>query len=340
MIIVDAVKKVYETKEKRGWFRSEKKQVEAVKRLSMELHQGEIVGLLGLNGAGKTTTIKMISTLLEPTEGSITVDGLDIISHRKQIQERINMIAGGERMLYMRLTGRENLHYFGRLYGLSDSEIKERVEYLLDEVGLNEAKDTPVERYSKGMKQRLQIARGLINQPNYLLLDEPTLGLDAPIARHLRQLIRKLAKEQGRGILLTSHYLQEVEELCDRVYVINKGELILCDSPAEVIRKTAGYQTIQIDLTGWEDRRKHQLCHLFQLSEETVIADKNIDDLTRLQIKTPQAEQMVSKLLSWFIQQGLQVNHFTIQKPSLEDAIIMLSEGGVYSETNLENLSS
>ncbi|MGC5325453.1 ABC transporter ATP-binding protein [Brevibacillus sp. SYSU BS000544] len=340
MINVDAVRKVYETKEKRGWFRSEKKQVEAVKKLSMELHQGEIVGLLGLNGAGKTTTIKMISTLLEPTEGSITVDGLDIISHRKQIQERINMIAGGERMLYMRLTGRENLHYFGRLYGLNDSEIKERVEYLLDEVGLNEAKDTPVERYSKGMKQRLQIARGLINQPDYLLLDEPTLGLDAPIARHLRQLIRKLAKEQGRGILLTSHYLQEVEELCDRVYVINKGELILCDSPAEVIRKTAGYQTIQIDVTGWEDRRKHQLCHLFHLSEEAVIADKNTDDLTRLQIKTPQAEQLVSKLLSWFIQQGLQVIHFTIQKPSLEDAIIMLSEGGVRNETVLENLSS
>lgn len=340
MIIVDAVRKVYETKEKRGWFRSEKKQVEAVKKLSMELHQGEIVGLLGLNGAGKTTTIKMISTLLEPTEGSITVDGLDIISHRKQIQERINMIAGGERMLYMRLTGRENLHYFGRLYALNDSEIRERVEYLLDEVGLNEAKDTPVERYSKGMKQRLQIARGLINQPDYLLLDEPTLGLDAPIARHLRQLIRKLAKEQGRGILLTSHYLQEVEELCDRVYVINKGELILCDSPAEVIRKTAGYQTIQIDVTGWEDRRKHQLCHLFHLSEEAVIADKNTDDLTRLQIKTPQAEQMVSKLLSWFIQQGLQVIHFTIQKPSLEDAIIMLSEGGLHSETVLENLSS
>lgn len=151
-------------------------------------------------------------------------------------------------MLYWRLTGRENLQYFGKLYGLSASKIRVESDRLLTEVGLTEAADQPVEQYSKGMKQRLQIARGLINDPQYLFLDEPTLGLDAPIARQLRSTVRQLAKEQGKGILLTSHYLQEVEELCDRVYVLNRGELLLCDKPEAIVRQVAGSQTAHLDV--------------------------------------------------------------------------------------------
>ncbi|MCK9905902.1 ABC transporter ATP-binding protein, partial [Frankia sp. Cpl3] len=170
---------------------------------SFQMAPGKIVGLLGINGAGKTTTIKMCTTLLEPTSGSITVDGLDVVKQDRQIKAIVNMIAGGERMLYWRLTGRENLVYFGSLYGLSGSSLHARISQLLKQVGLEEAADTPVERYSKGMKQRLQIARGLINDPKYIFLDEPTLGLDAPIARHLRQYVKELAQQQGKSILLT-----------------------------------------------------------------------------------------------------------------------------------------
>lgn len=154
----------------------------AVKSLSLDIAAGEIVGLLGLNGAGKTTTIRMLSTLLEPTSGSIEVDGMLLHKNRQAIQQKVNMIAGGERMLYWRLTGRENLEYFSKLYGMNSPQIAREAERLLEEVGLTQAADQPVEQYSKGMKQRLQIARGLINDPQYLFLDEPTLGLDAPIA--------------------------------------------------------------------------------------------------------------------------------------------------------------
>jgi ABC-2 type transport system ATP-binding protein len=137
------------------------------------------------------------------------------------------MIAGGERMIYWRLTAKENLEYFGRLYNIPKGLLRERMEQLLGYVGLQEKEDTPVEQYSKGMKQRLQIARGLINDPKYIFMDEPTLGLDAPIARELRAFTRKLAKEQQKGILLTSHYIHEIEELCDYVYIIDKGKKLM-----------------------------------------------------------------------------------------------------------------
>ncbi len=236
MLIVDQVSKVYKTKVKKGLLRSKWNEVRAVDQLSFELKPGQILGLLGINGAGKTTTIKMCSTLLQPTSGRIEVDGLDSVKDDIRIKGLVNMIAGGERMLYWRLTGRENLEYFASLYGLNNSQTKEQIKKLLHDVELEEAADVPVERYSKGMKQRLQIARGLINDPKYIFLDEPTLGLDAPIAKHLRQYVKKMAREQGKAILLTSHYMQEVEELCDEVLIIDKGKLIAHDSPENLAR--------------------------------------------------------------------------------------------------------
>lgn len=140
--------------------------------------------------------------------------------------ERINVISGGERNLYWRLTATENLQYFGSLYGLSGKELSERIRALLELVGITEAADTPVERYSKGMKQRLQIARGLINDPEYIFLDEPTLGLDIVIAKEIRKVVSELAEKENKGVLLTTHYISEAEELCDYIYVLDKGEII------------------------------------------------------------------------------------------------------------------
>ncbi len=226
MIKINNVSKIYETKEGKNPFKKVKVRKTAVDKLNMQIEKGKIIGLLGVNGAGKTTTIKMISTLLEPTFGEITIDEEDAVKDRMRIKKRVNMIAGGERMIYWRLSGRENLKYFGQLYGIEKKVLESRIDELVKLVGLENSIDIPVERYSKGMKQRLQIARGMINDPDYLLLDEPTLGLDAPIAKEIRTYIRKLADEKGKGILLTSHYIPEVEALCDYIYVLHEGKLL------------------------------------------------------------------------------------------------------------------
>ena len=193
-------------KEKSGLFGSKQKRViHAVKDISLEIPQEKIIGVLGINGAGKTTTIRMLASIIAPTSGSLTMNGVDAVKNHLWIKERINVISGGERNLYWRLTAKENLRYFGSLYGLSGDDLNKRIAYLLRTVGLEEAANVPVERYSKGMKQRLQIARGLINDPIYLFMDEPTLGLDIVIAKEIRNLVSDLAHKEGRGILLTTH---------------------------------------------------------------------------------------------------------------------------------------
>ncbi|MNL96591.1 Daunorubicin/doxorubicin resistance ATP-binding protein DrrA [compost metagenome] len=340
MIHMQDVSKTYVAKERLSRFRTRKVVTEAVKSLSLSIEPGQITGLLGLNGAGKTTTIRMLSTLLDPTKGHIEVDGLDMRTSRKAIQRKINMIAGGERMLYWRLTGRENLQYFGALYDLDSRLLKLRSDELLKEVGLSDAADRPVEQYSKGMKQRLQIARGLINDPDYLFLDEPTLGLDAPIARQLRSMVHRLAREQGKGILLTSHYLQEVEELCDTVYVLNRGSLIMCDTPERITTQVAGLQTAHFQLEGWRDEllpALHDYLHteigldardLSDLRLSGSAAEPGQDEGVRLSLKSRSADKLIAGLLPWTATHGVKVLSFTAEKPGLEDAIILLSEGG------------
>ncbi|MCU0097489.1 ABC transporter ATP-binding protein [Bacillus sp. OR9] len=191
MLVATNLSKQFVYKESKGLF---KKIIvkNAVNDVSLKIESGKIVGLIGVNGAGKTTTIKMLASLIKPSTGEILIDNLDIIKEHKKAKRIINLISGGERNIYWRLTAQENLEYFGALYGIPKDVLNQRIETILEMVGLTESKDIPVERYSKGMKQRLQIARGLINDPKYIFLDEPTLGLDINIAKELRLYIRKL----------------------------------------------------------------------------------------------------------------------------------------------------
>ena len=216
------LKKVYKTKEN---------EIAAVNGLNMKVEKGQIVGLLGMNGAGKTTTIKMLTTLLKPTSGKIVYDGIDSEKNLESIKRKINVISGGDRGLYDRLTGMENLDYFGALYGVKDRQYKES---LLEKVGLSHAATQPVEQYSKGMKQRLKIAKGLLNNPDYLFLDEPTVGLDIIVSHDFREEINKMAHVDNKGIVLTTHYIAEAEELCDYLYVIDHGMCIASGTIAEL----------------------------------------------------------------------------------------------------------
>ena len=236
MLIAKNLYKSFSVKEG-GLFSRKFKTIEAVRDVSIEIPEGKIVGLIGVNGAEKTTTIKMLSALLEPTAGSVFIDELDAVTHHIKAKERINLITGGERSLYWRLSARENLRYFGSLYNLPTKVLLPRIEELISLVSLTEFADVAVEKYSKGMKQRLQIARGLINDPKYIFLDEPTLGLDVVIANEFRTHIKMLAKERNKGVLLTTHYISEAEELCDYLYIIHDGAIIAQGKVEEIKRR-------------------------------------------------------------------------------------------------------
>lgn len=234
MYIAKNLYKTYYVKKKKGFnFFTKAEPIFAVQDVSLNIEKGKIIGLLGINGAGKTTTIKMLSTMISPTQGQITVDGVNAVENDIDIKKKINVISGGERNIYWRLSAWENLEYFGSLYGLYGKTLTDRINNILNIVQLTDAKDLPVERYSKGMKQRLQIARGLINSPDYIFLDEPTLGLDVMIAHELRNYIKKLSFN-GKGILLTTHYMKEAEELCDYIYIIDNGRIIYEGTPNKI----------------------------------------------------------------------------------------------------------
>jgi ABC-2 type transport system ATP-binding protein len=229
---------------KKGWLRKSREIVHAVDNISFTVEKGEIFGLLGQNGAGKTTTIKMMITLLAPTKGTCKVLGFHTFGEEKQIRTRINFIFGGEMGVYRRLSARDNLRYFANLYHIDYKVAQVRIDELLELVDLKEKANLLVETYSKGMIQRLQIARGLLNDPEILFMDEPTVGLDPLGAKMLKDIIRK-QKEQGRTVVLTTHYMYEADELCDRIAIINKGKLIALDTPENIKANTRHSETLE-----------------------------------------------------------------------------------------------
>ncbi len=208
-----------------GVFRRTTKEVVAVDDVSFEVKSGELFGLVGPNGAGKTTTIKVLATLLLPNAGSASILGHDVVKDADAIRKRIGFIFGGERGLYWRLSGIDNLRYFASLYHVDPDITKKRIPYLLEMVGLKDRGEEKVEGYSRGMKQRLHVARTLLYDPEVLFLDEPTIGLDPVGAREFRQVIRDLQAEK-KTILLTTHYMFEADSLCQRVGVINHGCIV------------------------------------------------------------------------------------------------------------------
>ena len=290
----------------------------------MEVEPGELFGLLGPNGAGKTTTIKMLCTLLTPTRGQAWVRGLDVVKEANKVRKIVNMVAGGERMLYYRLTGRENLTYFSELYDVPRSEVKKRVQHVLDLVGLTDRADDEVEKYSKGMKQRLQIARGLINDPQVLFLDEPTLGLDVDIAKELRMFIRKqLVDEQGKTVLLTTHYLAEAEEMCDRVSFIFKGKVVSTGAPAELSRFIVPRITAELILSDASDREIEGFTSLSGAKLKSI--ETLEDDPSRSKkrvILEASSEDIIRVAFEHFHAHGARVVSAALKQPSLEDAYL------------------
>lgn len=246
---------------RKGILKNQQQVIRAVDGISFEVKRGEIFGLLGSNGAGKTSTIKMLTTLLTPTAGKMKVLGFNPVSEEGELRAHINFVYGGERSLYWRITARENLEYFSDLYKIDKRTKQKRIPELLELVGLQDRADERVETFSKGMKQRLQIARSLVNDPEILFLDEPTIGLDPIGARDLRRIVKDLA-QMNKTVLITTHYMYEADEICDRVAILNKGKLVAMDTPTNLKKFTEQTSVIELQLTKQEDQLLSQLHHL------------------------------------------------------------------------------
>jgi ABC-2 type transport system ATP-binding protein len=233
----------------------------AVDNLSLSIKKGEFFGLLGPNGAGKSTTIGVMSTYIEPTGGQVTINGLDVVKSAAKLREKIGIVPQ-EIALYEELSAKDNLDFFAEMYSISGKFRKERVAQVLHEVGLYERRDDAIKKFSGGMKRRINLAVGLLNDPLFLMLDEPTVGIDPQSRNHIFETIQK-RKQNGTTILYTTHYMEEAEQLCDRIAIIDHGRLIACGTLDEllslnqnrvVIEKPRGLGEVFLQLTGRELR--------------------------------------------------------------------------------------
>lgn len=201
------------------------KKVKAVDNISFSVKSGEIVGLLGENGAGKTTTLRMLATMLRPTEGTAKVNGYDVINDSKKVRGEIGILFGGEVGLYDRLTAKENIMYFAQLNGMNKEKAEKSIENLVKLLKMEEYIDRRVGKFSRGMKQKVAIARSIVHEPKVMLFDEPTAGLDVTASRIVQDFILQ-CKKDNRAIIFSSHSMNEVEKLCDRIVIINKGKIV------------------------------------------------------------------------------------------------------------------
>jgi len=315
-IELENVRRIFRTTT--GVLRRRTKEVVALDGLTLSVGEGELFGILGPNGAGKTTTIKILTTLLIPSGGSARVLGLDVVRDAQRVRRSIGFVFGGERGLYYRVSGRDNLHYFAELYALPPREIGPRSEELLAMVGLRDRADEKVEGYSRGMKQRLHLARALLHDPPVLFLDEPTAGLDPIGARELRDTVRGL-RERGKTIVLTTHYMFEADTLCDRVGVVNEGKLVALGTPAELKRLVSDQSVVELEVFGVSPEAVARLRALESV-DSVAVEQRELRQVLRVQ--TPLGERAVARLLEAL--GGVEVGRVSVREATLEDAYVRL----------------
>ncbi len=320
-IEVQGLKRVYRAR--MGVFGRKVKEVLAVDGVDFSVAQGELFGLLGPNGAGKTTTVKMLTTLLTPTAGQASVLGHDLVDEADHIRQRIGFVFGGERGLYWRLSAYDNLTYFANLYHVPPDVQKGRIPYLLDLVGLSGRGDEKIEGYSRGMKQRLHIARALLHEPELLFLDEPTIGLDPVGARELRNTIRVL-QEEKKTILLTTHYMFEADALCQRIAVINQGVIVALDTPAELKHHVRDLSVVEVEVFGVPPEA---IGRLRALDGVDTVSVENRGQRQALLVQSGDGAAAVAPVVNTLEGLGLRVGNVVVREPTLEDAYVRLVGG-------------
>lgn len=323
LLRVDGLRKVYRTRRQ--------KQIVAVDEVTFSVQPGEIVGLLGANGAGKTSTIKCICTLVRPSAGRIEVAGIDAGRRPRKAVGKIAAVLEGNRNIYWRLTVKENLEFFGALQGFSSRALRQPIDELLSLLGLEKKRDVPGRHLSKGMQQKLAIGCCLVRQTPLVLLDEPTLGLDIETSRDLRTYLRQLGKE-GRTVLLSSHDMSVIEDLCDRVIVLNEGRVVTDDTVSNLLElfKTRAYRLqVMGAVTPFQKialKEKFALVEISEDSERSCI-DVQLGD-----------SGDIYELFDILHQGRSVIESIDKRDPNLEEIFLKMVAGGARDETLREGL--
>ncbi len=310
------LRKTYTTT--RGVLRRRRTEHVALRGIDLAISRGELFGLLGPNGAGKTTMVKIFTTLLLPTSGTASILGLDVVRNHWSVRRRIGFVFGGERGLYWRLSGLDNLRYFADLYRIPREVSRRRIAELLERLGLAGREGDRVETYSRGMKQRLHLARGLLNDPEVLFLDEPTIGLDPVGARELRLIVRELA-DAGKTVFLTTHYMFEADAICDRIAVINKGSIVAEGTPRSIKRSIEDQGVVEFEVEGMAPDRLTALRALPGVTS-IAVSERDLAQVVTVQCTHP-ADVMTQLGL---ILDGLRLDKVSSREPTLEDAYVQL----------------
>ena len=301
-----------------GLLRRERNQVDAVRGVSFQVERGELFGLLGPNGAGKTTTIKVLITLLLPTAGSARILGVDVVANPREVRRHIGYVFGGDRGLYERLSAVDNLRYFAELYAVPYRDQRRRIGQLLELVDLTGRERERVEGFSRGMRQRLHIARGLLHDPQVVFLDEPSIGIDPVGARKLRATVAALA-QAGKTVVLTTHYMYEADELCDRIAVIRQGQIVAEGTPAELKSRVAGGRLLEVQVYGV---RPDVVDRIGRLSGVCSVGVEERDQAQILLVRAEPGVEIASAVLDCL--NGTTVGRVSDREPTLEDAYVEL----------------
>lgn len=317
IIVVEDMTKTFTSKERKKG-RKRVRTVEALKDVNLEILDGEIFGLLGPNGAGKTTLIKCLTTLLLPTSGTAWINGFNLQKEDNKVRASIGCMLMGERGLYWKLTGRENLDYFGALYYIPKKVRKDRIEYLVDLLDLSDFVDRTVETYSSGQKMIFAFAKSLINNAPILFLDEPTVTMDVHAARKLRSIVKDLHAE-GHTIIYTTHLMSEADELCDRVAIIDRGQIIAMGAPSEL--KSSIPQESVVDVEGViPESAKERILELPGI--RTAVVKDETNGRTKLGVICDNSRKMLPSIIGTLVEEDATIEYISPQDVTLEDVFI------------------
>ncbi|MFX1505313.1 MAG: ABC transporter ATP-binding protein [Promethearchaeota archaeon] len=342
MIEVKDLVKVYSSKKRTGVFRSQKKEVEALRGVSFHVNKGEIFGLLGPNGAGKTTLIKILTTLLLPTSGTARINGFTL-DQDKQVKASIGAMLMGERGLYWKLTGRENLEYFGALYHVPKTVRRDRIDELIALLELEKLADRTVETYSSGQKMKMVFARALINDAPILMLDEPTNTLDVKEARRLRNIVKEHNESENKTIIYCTHQMYEAEELCHRIAIIDHGRIIALDDPLELKDGLEQSDILSIEGTIPEEARL-AIKSLPGVTSAKILVKRSNNGSTEekpyLSVVCEDSRQILPEIISTLNMRGAIIRNIDKHETTLEDVFVNITGRSLMDDTRQTDTSN